>query len=225
MPGNTAAQKLILFGIRSPIVVEFEETCYRLSISITAAISVNGAPRIADGSRIVAIDSFKAEDKETPFLACAFTPARRAALIEMARARGLILAPALIDPTAILARTVHVGAGSFINAGTVIGALSIIGEGVLINRAVSLGHHTVLGDYVSIGPGATLAGNIHVGYGAVIGAGAVVLPNIRLGAEAVVAAGSLVRHHVPDGACVAGNPATKRSFNPAKSSLNVEDGE
>jgi hypothetical protein len=143
---------LILFGIRSPIVVEFEETCYRLSIPINAAVSVNGTPRIADRSHIVAIDSFDTENAGASFLACAFTPARRAALIAMARARGLTLAPALIDPTAIMARTVRVGDGSFINAGVVVGALSIIGEGVLINRAVSLGHHTVLGDYVSIGP-------------------------------------------------------------------------
>jgi acetyltransferase-like isoleucine patch superfamily enzyme len=58
-----------------------------------------------------------------------------------------------------------------------------------------------------------------------IGAGAVVVPDIRIGAEAVVAAGSLVRRHVPDGVCVAGTPATRRRFNPANSSLNIEDGE
>jgi len=206
-------------------VVSFEETCYRLSIPVTAAVSVNGTPRIADRSRIVQVDDLKLEEAGTAFLACAFSPARRAALIEMARARGLVLAPALIDPTAILARTVRVGDGSFINAGAVVGPLSIIGEGVLINQAVSVGHHNILGDYVSIGPGATLAGNIHVGSGTMIGAGAVVLPDIRIGTQAVVAAGSLVRNHVPDGYCVAGNPATKFSFNPTTSSLNIEDGE
>ena len=216
---------MILFGIRSPIVVEFEETCHRLSIPVTAAVSVNGTPRITDRSRIVELDGLNVEKVGRAFVACAFSPARRAALIKMARARDLVLAPALIDPTAILARTVRVGDGSFINAGVVVGAMSIIGEGVLINRAVSVGHHNILGNYVSIGPGATLAGNIHVGSGTMIGAGVVVLPDIRIGAGAVIAGGSLVRRHVPDGACVAGNPATKFNFNPARSSLNIEDGE
>lgn len=216
---------MILFGVRSPLVVEFEETCHRLGLLITAGVSVNGAPRMVDRSIIVALADFDPLGTTDHFVACAFTPARRAALIAMAQSLGLVLAPALIDPTAVLARTVRIGAGSFVNAGAVIGAVSILGEGVLVNRAVSLGHHTVLGDHVSIGPGATLAGNIHVGEGAMIGVGAIVLPDIRIGAGSLVAAGSLVRRHVPDGAFVAGNPAEERPFDPAKSSLHMEDGE
>jgi sugar O-acyltransferase (sialic acid O-acetyltransferase NeuD family) len=216
---------MILFGIRSPLVVEYEETCHRLGLSITAAVSVNGVPRMMDRSVIVDLAHFNPLETADHFIACAFTPARRAALIAMAQQLGLILSPALIDPTAVLARAVRIGAGSFVNAGAVIGAVSIIGEGVLINRSVSLGHHTVLGDHVSIGPGATLAGNIHVGAGAMIGVGAIVLPDIRIGAGALIAAGSLVRRHVPEGAFVAGNPAQERPFDAAKSSLYLEDGE
>ena len=36
---------ITLFGIRSPLVVEYEETCHRLGIEIAAAVSVNGSPR------------------------------------------------------------------------------------------------------------------------------------------------------------------------------------
>lgn len=216
---------MILFGIRSPIVVEYEETLHRLGVELRAGISVNGTPRLVDTRRAITLAEFEAAPFSGAFLACAFTPRRRRELIGMARARGLTLAGALVDPTAILARSVRVGDGSFINAGAIIGAVSMIGEGVLINRAVSLGHHSLIGDHVSIGPGATLAGNIHVGEGAMIGAGATVLPDIRIGAGAIVAGGSLVRAHVPEGAFVAGNPAAERSFNPARSSLHVEDGE
>jgi acetyltransferase-like isoleucine patch superfamily enzyme len=101
----------------------------------------------------------------------------------------------------------------------------MIGEGVLVNRAASIGHHCLVQDYASLGPGATLAGNIHVGAGAVIGAGAVVLPNLRIGEGAIVAAGAVVRGHVRPGTLVAGHPARPHSHNPARSSLNVEDGE
>ena len=214
---------MVLFGIHSPIVVEYEETCRRLGLSISAGVSVNDTPRLVDGSKIVPLDGYEpGEDRD--FIACAFKPQRRAELIAMARALGLDLCAPLIDPHAVLARTVRVGEGSFVNAGAIVGAVSMIGEGVLVNRAASLGHHTVLGDHVSVGPGATLAGNIHVGEGSIIGAGATVLPDIRIGTGAIVAAGSLVRKDVPDGAFVAGNPAKERAFDARKSSLNLEDG-
>jgi acetyltransferase-like isoleucine patch superfamily enzyme len=216
---------MIIFGVRSPLVVEYEETCHRLGLTITAGISVNGVPRMQDRSLIVTLADFDHLGTMDHFVACAFSPVRRAALIALAQELGLVMAPALIDPTAVLARTVSVGAGSFVNAGTIIGAMSILGEGVLVNRAVSLGHHTVLGDQVSIGPGATLAGNIQAGPSVMIGAGAIVLPDIRIGAGAIIAAGSLVRHHVPARAFVAGNPAEERHFYPEKSSLHIVDGE
>ena len=216
---------MILFGVRSPISVEYEETCNRLAVKISAAVSINGTPRLIDRSRVIDLADFDPRSTTDGFLSCAFTPSRRADLIAMAQNRGLVLASALTDPTAVLASSVRIGAGSFVNAGAVIGALAIIGDGVLINRSASLGHHTVLGDYVSIGPGATLAGNIHVGAGAMIGAGSVILPDIRIGAGAIVAAGSLVRRHVAEGTFVAGNPAVERAFDSARSSLHIDDGE
>jgi len=215
---------LILFGVRSPLVVDVEETLWRLRIAVTAAVSVNGVPRLLERGRLVDLAEF-VPPAGAPFIASAFVPSRRRALIEQAEALGLTRAPAVIDPTAILPRSARVGDGSYINAGVVIGALSIIGEGVLVNRGASLGHHTVLGDFVSIGPSATLAGNIHVGAGSLIGAGATILPDVRIGMDAIVSAGAVVRKHVPDGAFVAGNPASPRPLNRQRSALNVEDGE
>lgn len=214
---------ITLFGIRSPLVVEYEETCRRLGVTVAAAVDAGGTPRLHRDAPVVAVDAVRPGG--APFLACAFTPKRRAELWRMAEAAGLEPAEALIDPTAVTARSVRVGEGSFLNAGVIVGAVTMIGRNVLVNRAASLGHHVVVGDDVSIGPGATLAGNIQVGAGAMIGVGAVVLPDIRIGAGAVVAGGSLVRRHVPDGAFVAGSPAVERPFDPARSSLHVEEGE
>lgn len=215
---------MILFGVRSPIVVDYEETLARLGVPISTAVSVKGAPRLLDRSHLVDLQDF-ALSADRAFVACAFAPLRRRELWEQAVAMGLEPAAAIIDPSAVLPRSIRVGPGSFINAGVVIGALSVLGQGVLVNRAASLGHHTVLGDFVSIGPGATLAGNIHVGTGSVIGAGAVILPNVRIGSQAIVSAGSVVRKHVADDTLVVGNPALPHRFNPRRSSLAVEDGE
>ena len=215
---------MILFGIRSPLVVDYEETLARCGITLTAAVSISGSPRLFDRRVLVDLEDF-IPPPGAPFLAPAFAPMRRRELCEQATALGLAPASALVDPTAVVPRNLRLGAGTFVNAGVVIGGLSILGEGVLVNRSASLGHHCVLADFVSIGPGAVLAGNIHVGAGSVIGAGAVVLPNIRIGAGAIVSAGAVVRKHVADGTLVIGNPAQPHRFNPLKSSLAVEDGE
>lgn len=216
---------MIIFGARSPLVVEYEETIHRLALTISVAVSIVGPARIQDRSKLVELAEFDPKAFSDPFVSPAFAPSRRRTLIAQGEALGLSLASALIDPTAVTARSVRVGNGSFINAGCVIGAMSILGRGVVVNRAASLGHHTVLGDYVSIGPGATLAGNIHVGANAMIGAGATILPNIRIGADAVISGGSVVRKHVPDGALIAGNPAVQKRNIPLRSSLNDDDGE
>lgn len=215
---------MILFGVRSPLVVDFEETLHRRSIAIAAAVSIGGLPRLLDRRALVDLADFTATAGDS-FLAPAFAPLRRQALWDQAVALGLEPAEALVDPTAILPRALRIGRGTYINAGVVIGGLSMLGEGVLVNRAASLGHHCVLGDFVSIGPGATLAGNIHVGEGSLVGAGAVILPNVRIGVAAIISAGAVVRKHVPDGTLMVGNPAMPHRFSPLRSSLAVEDGE
>ena len=213
--------KIILFGVRSPLVVDYEETCRRSSIDIVAGVSVAGSPRMLDASLAVSMEEFEGMSHTAGFVTCAFSSSRRRELAGLAQSAGLEPAAALGYPTAVLPASIRVGSGTYINACAVIGGASFIGEHVLINRAVSLGHHSLVGDFVSIGPGATLASNIQVGDGATIGAGAVIVPNIRIGREAVIGAGSLVRRDVPEGAFVAGNPAVEKPLDREKSALNT----
>lgn len=218
---------MIFFGIRSPITVEYEETCRRLGIEILHGISVSGVPRsIMPRDKIVLLNDFDASEFQGhAFISCAFSPHRRADLIHEAETLGLTRSTPLVDPNAVLAEKTQIGEASFLNAGVIIGAVTKIGSGVLVNRAASVGHHCLIGDYTSIGPGATLAGNIVVGERSMIGVGATVLPDIRIGANAVIAGGSLVREDVPDNAFAAGNPAKIRQFDRNASSLNIAGGE
>lgn len=216
---------VVLFGVRSPLVTEYEETCYRSGRPIIAGVSIEGSPRIVEAGVVIDIQGASERLRGQPYVACAFSPRRRRELADMANKIGLIAAPALIDPSAIVARSARVGAGSFVNAGCIIGTVVFIGENVVLNRAASLGHHSVLADDVSIGPGATLAGNVRVGRGSVIGAGGTILPDIRIGSDCIVAAGSVVRQNVPDNSFVAGNPATDRPFDWKRSSLNIPGSE
>ncbi|MEL6932201.1 MAG: acetyltransferase [Pseudomonadota bacterium] len=218
-------QKILLFGVRSAISVEYEETCYRAGILVEFGVSLYGRPRLMDSSRVVDIADFQPEDSCGIFCACSFFPETRKKHFDQAISLGLAPAEALVDPTAILARNVRLGDATFVNAGAIIGAMTIIGTGVLINRAANIGHHAVLGDFVSIGPGATLASNIKVGENSIIGAGATVMPDVRVGENCVVAGGAVVRTNVPDGTFVAGPAARPRKFDPKTSSLFVEGGE
>lgn len=207
--------KLLLFGVRSPLTPDYEETCARLGLTIAGAVQVDDlAPRVLDREPLVALPALNQAQRRVPYVTCAFNPARRAALAILAKGAGLCPAGALIDPTAVVARSVKIGEGCFVNAGAIIGAAGFLGDHVVVNRAASLGHHAVIADFVSIGPGVTVAGNVWIGENSMIGAGAILLPGIRIGANVTVAAGSVVRRNLPDSAFAAGNPAVVKPFRP-----------
>lgn len=219
-----APPNFVLFGLRSPLVVDFEVTAERAGRILVHGVSVSGHPRIFGNMNIVDLKNL---DTATPFpvIPCAFSPTRRAELVQLATDAGYTLAEALIDPTAILPPRMQIGDGSFINAGVVVGGGASFGSCVFVNRSASIGHHTVLEDYVTIGPGAILSGNVRVGRNTVIGAGAIIQSNVRIGEGALVSAGSVVRRHVSDGALIAGNPGKVMPFRPAHSSLDLVGGE
>lgn len=216
---------VLLFGVRSPVGVEIEETLLRCGVPIAGGVNVGGPPRLLQTERLLEVNTIRSEGLRHPFYACAFEPIRRAELTSQAISLGLSLADAIVDPHAVVARSVRLGAGTWINVGAIVGAASVLGEGVLVNRGTTIGHHALVGDGVSFGPGVTVAGNVRVGAGAMIGIGSVVLPDVRIGEGAVVAGGSLVREDVAPGAFVAGSPATERPWRRERSTLHIQDGE
>lgn len=122
-----------------------------------------------------------------------------------------------VMPEAIVGRRCRIDAHGFVEDGAVLGDDVTVGVGVAVWRGVTLG------DGVVLGPGVAFTNAMrprafrklpvedllrtHVGARAVIGANATVLPGIRIGAGALVRAGSVVTRDVPEGGCVAGNPA------------------
>jgi sugar O-acyltransferase (sialic acid O-acetyltransferase NeuD family) len=135
------------------------------------------------------------------------TPGHRFAVEAEARSLGFASFPALLDPTAVIARTARVGEGSVLNAAAVVAAGTALGRSVHVNRSASIGHHNLVEDYATLGPGCVLAGHVTIGRGAFVGAGAVCGPRVRVGPNAVVGAGAVVVRDVPAGKVVVGNPA------------------
>lgn len=215
---------MILFGVRSPLVVDYEIAAQRAGVTLDYGVSVEGHPRCLTAIDIIDLAALT-DQPRGPALPCAFAPDRREALAQMALALGFSLAEALIDPTAILPPQARIGRGSFINAGVVIGGGCLFGSGVLINRSASIGHHSVLDNWVSIGPGAILSGNVRIGANSMIGAGVVVQSDIRIGANVRVAAGTVVRKHVEDNCIVSGNPGRAVRMRAVPSTLGREGAE
>jgi sugar O-acyltransferase (sialic acid O-acetyltransferase NeuD family) len=202
---------VVLFGIGSPLVVDFEETCRRGTIGIVAGIrNVDGPVYVSAEVPVLTPAQVAYEIRQTPPAFPMFTPGHRLSAREGATTLGLGCGMTIVDPTAIVASSSRLGEGAYINAGCIIGGAVRIGNYVLLNRAASVGHHLEIGDFCSIGPGATVAGQVQIGKGTVVGAGAVILPEIVIGTNAIIAAGSVVTHSVPDRCLVAGNPARRR---------------
>jgi UDP-3-O-[3-hydroxymyristoyl] glucosamine N-acyltransferase len=200
--------RVVLFGIGSPIVVEYVETCLRLGWSIAAGVkNRDGEVYFEDSSRIVEAVGIDKTLIADPCLCPLFTPANRAAATREAAAAGFRFEVAMIDPSAIVASTTRIGGGSYVNAGVVLAASASISRHALINRRASIGHHVRVGDFASIGPGAIIGSLSVVEHGAMIGAGAIVLPKVTIGAFAVVGAGAVVTRDVLACVKVVGNPA------------------
>ena len=199
---------IVLFGVGSSLVVEYVETCNRLGYAIAGAVNNReGAVHFADATLVYEVADLPASVVGTPCVCPQFTPHHRIAARDEAANLGFAFAPALIDPTAIVARSTTVGAGSFVNAGAILGAASVLGDHVVVNRGSAIGHHVTIAPFASLGPRTVIAGHVTIGFGAMVGAGAVVLPNVTIGDRAVVGAGAVVVRDVPPRTVVFGNPA------------------
>lgn len=113
----------------------------------------------------------------------------------------------LIDPTAVVAPSAEIGAGSYIAPLAFIGPEVVLGRHALINTGASVGHHTVAGDFTQLCPGGRLSGHTRLGEGAFVGSNAVTVPGATVGEWATVAAASLVVRDVPPRVTAIGVPA------------------
>lgn len=204
--GTSALQSgrpIHLIGVASPYAWDVVESARRLGRPVTCVDNFGGAdPRLPG---LIDFDVEQLAGVEW-CLALASGTHRCRASRDLVRA-GMTEPVALVDPTAIVASTVTIRHGAYINAGVVVASNTVVGCHANINRSASVGHDCVLGFAVSIGPGAVLTGHVEVGAGAFIGARAVVLPKVSVGPGATVGAGAVVVSNVGAGDIVVGNPA------------------
>ena len=141
-------------------------------------------------------------------LACIAIGDNAARLAAGARLEALGFAlPALVHPSAIIARSAELAPGVVVLPRVVLGALARVGRLAILNTGAIAEHDTLVGEGAHVGPGAVLAGGVRVGARALVGAGAACKPYVGIGADAVVGVGAAVVADVAAGQSVGGVPA------------------
>jgi sugar O-acyltransferase (sialic acid O-acetyltransferase NeuD family) len=142
----------------------------------------------------------------------------RRAITERLCAGGERLAT-VIHPSASVAPSATIGAGSMLSAGALLLPRAAIGRGVILNTKASVDHDSVVADFAHVSVGATLGANVHVGAETLVALGASVISGITVGARTVVGAGAVVVRDLPDDVTALGVPARITSDRRATGSM------
>ena len=130
----------------------------------------------------------------------------RAKIAERCEGWGIALHTA-IHPSAVVARSAQVGAGTVVMATAVINPDTVIGRGAIINTGAVIEHDNQIGDFCHFSANAATGGTVRVGPRCHIGLGGVILPNLCVGADCIVGAGAVVIRDFPNGQTLVGVPA------------------
>ena len=130
-----------------------------------------------------------------------------------------------IHPSAQVARSARVGAGTVVMPGAIISANADVGEFCIVNTKASIDHDGAMGAFSSFAPGVTAGGEVTIKPFAAVLLGANIIHSISIGEHSVVGAGSLVLRDVPDRVVAYGLPARViRTRQPGEPYLRVNSG-
>lgn len=113
----------------------------------------------------------------------------------------------LTHPTAVVARSATVGAGSVLMANCTVGASAVVGRHVLVLPSAVISHGAQIGDHSCLASGVLLAGAVTIERSCYLGSGSMVRGDLTIGERALVGMGSVVLRDVDPGTTVVGNPA------------------
>jgi sugar O-acyltransferase (sialic acid O-acetyltransferase NeuD family) len=115
----------------------------------------------------------------------------------------------VIDPSAIISKSVSLGEGVVIFAGVVINTGVFIGNNVIIATSSTIDHETKVEDHVLISAGVTIGANDLIQEGALLSLGSKVISGLKIGKNILVGAGAVVVSDCMDTGTYLGVPARK----------------
>lgn len=139
------------------------------------------------------------------FLLAIGIPGVRRRVAEDLLARGAEFL-SLIHPTAVVAPSAAIGAGSIICPGAIVSDSARLGRFGLVNYHASLAHDSSAGDFTVLSPYATLAGGAHIADDVFLGLHASIGPGVSVGPRSKVAANSCALVDIPADSLVLGVP-------------------
>ena len=113
----------------------------------------------------------------------------------------------VVHPSAIVARSVEIEAGTFVGPGAIVNARARVSVDCIINSGAIVEHDCWVRANAHVAPGAVLGGGATVERHALVGIGSRILPGRSVGMWSVVGAGASVIEDVPERTVVAGVPA------------------
>ena len=144
--------------------------------------------------------------RECVWFVCAIgDPEIRCQIAEKLSAMGCKSA-SIVHPDVRIPRSVQVGSGTVVMAGTQFTTDATVGSHVVIYLNCSITHDVEIGDFCMIAPGCNLSGGAVLEAGVQCGTGACILPGRRIGAWAIIGAGSVVTDDVPANCTAVGLP-------------------
>jgi sugar O-acyltransferase (sialic acid O-acetyltransferase NeuD family) len=155
------------------------------------------------------LGSEKDASKDTPLFISIGDNHSRKNVFDFCTKSSLYLVNSLLDPTAVVSRSVSVGQGTLVAPRAVINAFSIFGRGCIINSGAIVEHECKIGNFTHIAPGAILAGNVHVGDSCFIGANSVIKQGISICSYVTIGMGAVVTKNITESGVYIGNPAKK----------------
>lgn len=115
----------------------------------------------------------------------------------------------LIDPSALISKSVEIGEGTIICANSIITVDIKIGEHVIINLDCTIGHDDIIDDFVTIYPSVNVSGNVYLRECCELGTGMQIIQGKRVVGNTIIGAGTVVVRDIETSGTYVGSPAKK----------------
>lgn len=149
------------------------------------------------------------KQQKDAYAVCAVGNAKvRRQIIEKLSNSGVRFAT-IVDPSVILSKSVSIGEGTIICAGTIATVDISIGKHVIINLDCTLGHDDLIGDFVTIYPSVNISGNVIIEECCELGTGAQIIQGKKIVKNTIVGAGAVVIRDINESGTYVGSPAKK----------------